>query len=466
MVSNLTYGAGYPLDDAWIHQTYARNLAAGEGWSFIAGQISGGSTAPLWSILLAIGYYLRMPPYAWTLFLGWLSLWCMAVVGTVAFQQISTARILSPIWAGILITLEWHLVWASASGMETSLFALLCLLVIAWLVCGWGRWIALGALIGLSVWIRPDGITLIGPALWVLFLRKIAMRDRLWGFAGLASGFFLLFLPYLFFNLIVAGEWWPNTFFAKQAEYAIALNAPFWKRLLEQSLLPMVGVGVLLLPGFASKFMREIHSSRWASLAAPLWAMGFILLYVLRLPVTYQHGRYIIPMMPVFFLWGIAGMVEWLRLDSPVLWRRVLSRAWQMSAGIILLAFWILGARSYGRDVAFIQSEMVKTAHWVAQSTEKDAIIAAHDIGALGYFSNRQILDLAGLVSPEVIPFIRNENILREYLYQRSADYLVTFPGWYPSLVQYGELIYTTGEKIAPELGGENMAVYRWLTKP
>jgi hypothetical protein len=35
-------------------------------------------------------------------------------------------------------------------------------------------------------------------------------------------------------------------------------------------------------------------------------------------------------------------------------------------------------------DVAVIESEMVNTAKWVAESTEPDALVAAHDIGALG----------------------------------------------------------------------------------
>ncbi len=37
---------GYPLDDAWIHQTYARNLARTGQWAFVPGQVSSASTAP------------------------------------------------------------------------------------------------------------------------------------------------------------------------------------------------------------------------------------------------------------------------------------------------------------------------------------------------------------------------------------------------------------------------------------
>jgi hypothetical protein len=105
---------------------------------------------------------------------------------------------------------------------------------------------------------------------------------------------------------------------------------------------------------------------------------------------------------------------------------------------------------------------MVATAHWISRNTEPSALIAAHDIGALGYFGKRRILDLAGLVSPEVIPFIRDEDRLAEWMDAEGADYLMTFPSWYPQLIKQGNPIYNTHGKYSPLQGGENMQVYRW----
>src|SRR5512138_2254022 len=48
ITSARTFRIGYPLDDAWIHQTYARNLALHGEWAFIPGRPSAGSTSPLW----------------------------------------------------------------------------------------------------------------------------------------------------------------------------------------------------------------------------------------------------------------------------------------------------------------------------------------------------------------------------------------------------------------------------------
>src|SRR5690606_36632405 len=56
---------GFPLDDAWIHQTYARNLGQHGEFAFVLGQPSAGSTAPLWTALLAVGYAARLDYCAW-----------------------------------------------------------------------------------------------------------------------------------------------------------------------------------------------------------------------------------------------------------------------------------------------------------------------------------------------------------------------------------------------------------------
>jgi hypothetical protein len=108
---------------------------------------------------------------------------------------------------------------------------------------------------------------------------------------------------------------------------------------------------------------------------------------------------------------------------------------------------------------------MVATARWVDANLPPDAVIAAHDIGALGYFDHHPLIDLAGLVSPEVIPFIRDEARLAAFLDRRHANYLIAFPAFYPVLSRASEPVFTTGGAFAPALGEKNMTVYLW-SKP
>ena len=57
MASWQTYRLGFPLDDAWIHCTIARNLAEGHGWSYNPGVPVQNSSGPLWTALVALGVF-------------------------------------------------------------------------------------------------------------------------------------------------------------------------------------------------------------------------------------------------------------------------------------------------------------------------------------------------------------------------------------------------------------------------
>jgi hypothetical protein len=460
-------GPGFPLDDAWIHQTYARNLATHFEWAFIPGSPSAGATSLLWVLLLAPGYWLGLAPYAWTFVLGALLLLLTALVGWRAAQRLIPGDDRASLWIAAALTLEWHLVWAAGSGMETLLFAWLATLVLARILTLLNEappafWWQSGLLAGLACLARPDGLTLLGPLALAALIYQPTWRARFRALLQSLLGFALFFIPYLLFNYALSGHAWPNTFYAKQAEYAELMRQPFLQRLADLIGLPLVGVGVLLLPGFLWVFYRALRERRWNILLVAAWILGFIAIYALRLPVTFQHARYLIPVIPIYLILGGAGTFHWLRSAPGKGGARILSRAWLLAAAVVLLVFWGLGARAYRQDVAFINSEMVATARWVASNTPTDALIAAHDIGALGYFSERPLVDLAGLVSPEVIPFIRDESRLAAHLDEQKADFLVTFPGWYPELSSDAELVFQTSGLVSPELGGENMAVYRW----
>jgi hypothetical protein len=461
LVSALYYRTGFPLDDAWIHQTYARNLALHGEWAYNLGKLSGGSTAPLWSALLAIGFLLKLSPFVWTFLLGAIALWGISMLGeNTVRRQVPTYHPRFP-WVGVGLTFEWHLVWSAASGMETLLYSLLATSVLVLIISGSRKYFSMGLLIGLSVWARPDGITLLGPAILVILLCQPSWRTRLRKLVNFGLGFGSPFALYLLFNLIVSGHPWPNTFYAKQAEYAVYLKVPFLERLGAEGLQPLIGAGLILLPGVILILISAVRRRNWGILTAAAWLVGFLMLYAWRLPVTYQHGRYVIPAMPIFFLLGMAGLVENVLKSGPIN-RRVIQTFWRMTALVVLVAFWGRGAFAYAQDVAVIESEMVDTAKWVSINIPSGSLVAAHDIGALGYFGKHDLVDLAGLISPEVIPFLRDEKMITNYLNGLGAGYLVAFPDWYPSLTVHLSPLFTTGAPYAPAFGEENMAVYRW----
>lgn len=451
---------GFPLDDSWIHLTFARNLAEYGQWAFRPGTTSSGSTSPLWSALLAVGFWLRLAPYAWTYFLGLLVLWMLGVVSeTAARRLLPTYRPGIP-WIGLFMIAEWHNLWAAMSGMETLLHSLIATIVLAALMTNSRRFLALGLLTGLSVWVRPDGLTLLGPVILTILLTGRNWPARLRALMQYLIGFGVLFLFYLLFNLLIGGAPMPNTFYAKQAEYVAWQGLPFSTRLGRLLLQLLVGPSVLLAPAVILWAARSLRGRAWGSLAALTWAIGYLLLYISRLPV-YQHGRYLMPAMPILFLVGLLAVMEFSasRTFDRTHWR--LAALWNTSLAAVSILFIVLGARSYATDVALIEGQMVETARWAKANLPPDALLAVHDIGALGYFDNHTLIDLAGLVSPEVIPFIRDEARLAAHLDADGADYLIVFPDFYEQLPDGRQVIFTATD-ISGQTDGINMTIYRW----
>jgi hypothetical protein len=458
---------GFPLDDAWIHQTYARNLIRSGEWAFLPGRPSGGSTSPLWSLLLSVGYFFTQAvPYAWVYLLGGLCLFGLAIGGEAIFRQV-LGEAKFP-WVALFLAAEWHLVWAASSGMETALMGAVILGVFWLMGSNHPRWCWIGLAIGMSVWVRPDGLTLLGPALLLLGMRidtvdlRVSWKERMRAFLFLAGGFLLVFLPYLFFNVRMEGSIWPNTFYAKQAEYAVLQEQSIWLRLASEYSLVLIGGGMILLPGFIFQAVSAVRKKDWTQIGMILWFLGYVGIYAWKLPVTYQHGRYIMPAMPVYFVCGLIGMAELLDRLRRIRRGRLIRRVWSLSLVGVCMGFYGIGAMQYAQDVAIIETEMVPAAQWVAANTNPDDLIAVHDIGAMGYYGKRNLIDLAGLASPEVIPIIRDEKELARYLDQKDVRYLVTFPDWYQSLGKDKAIVYQTQGKFSTAAGGANMVVYRW----
>ncbi|MCC6299744.1 MAG: hypothetical protein IT314_10630 [Anaerolineales bacterium] len=459
LMSAAVFHIGFPLDDTWIHLTYARNFAEHGEWAFRLGEESAGSTSPLWTFLLSIGFFLRLAPYVWTFFLGWLVLTALGVFAENAARKL-VVLYTSPIpWVGLFFVLAWHLTWSAVSGMETLLHGLILFVVLVELIKGSRRYLALGALAGLSVWVRPDGMTLLGPIMFTALLTENSWSARGSAMFKVVMGFGALFLFYLLFNLALSGNPLPNTFYAKQAEYRESwLSETIVERSVEYLLPILASPFLALLPGAVTFLKKAISARNWGVVAGAIWFIGYIAIYFARLP-AYQHGRYIVPALPILYFWGMAGFVEFIgnaksNVRLMLLWKSILVA--------LCIAFGFVGAQQYARDVYFIESEMVATAKWVRQNLPQDSLLAVHDIGAVGYFTNNPLLDLAGLINPEVVPFIRDEARLADYLDARSADYLITLPSFYPSLTSGKEAVFVAGAEENPVAESERMVVYRW----
>ncbi len=101
---------------------------------------------------------------------------------------------------------------------------------------------------------------------------------------------------------------------------------------------------------------------------------------------------------------------------------------------VVLFAVFIfgLGLSAYVQDVAIINQEMVATALWIKDNLPPDELVATHDIGAIGYFTDRPILDIAGLVDPEAIALVGQPDAMWAFMQARDVRYLMALDNQVP----------------------------------
>ena len=468
---------GVPLDDAWIHFQFARNLARGDGLSFNPGEPTSGSTAPLWTLLLTAVYFVGGRfPLAGQLLSG--ASFLAALAATYALTGRLTHERGAAWLAGAVVALNGRMVWAGLSALETCLFAALSLLAIsAHLHDREARRYRLGtaALFGLAALARPEGYLLFVVAMIDFGVqvckpaskqtqRRLPLASCVLHLALPVLLFAAVVLPYLVFSLHTSGHLLPNTYHAK-AVTSFSLDLDFlsvaaqYLILDNPLLLPfyVLGIGVLL---------------RRAPLLS-LWSVGLPLAYAFLHAPLYQHGRYLMPLIPVNAAIAVAGLLEARRLARRRGWCTRETRFCGKNLVSVLLILagsgWRLPtmARHYSLNVAEINRMHVALGHWAVEHTPPDAVLALNDIGAITYISERPVVDLAGLITPEIVPLLRNPNrdvLLADFLVERGVDYAIIFPNWFPGLAARDDVLEEV-QRVTLEqrtiAGGETMVVYR-----
>jgi arabinofuranosyltransferase len=451
-VASKTTSPGFPLDDAWIHLQFARNVADGHGFSFNPGVPSSGSTAPLWTLLLAGLLAVGVPPLAAAQCLGVALTWATVILAT-EFTRLTTGSRGAGFFAGACVAVSGRVVWASVSGMEGPLFAFLTLATLTAYLFALadvrrtrGLW---GLLAGLAGTARPEAFVifplLVAHWVWKGEIRRQHLRTL----ARPIAMFLAVAIAYVAVNYHAGGHPLPMTFYAKTDDQGVwhALVGLDVGALRSIGTAPLVSLNKMLLfyvnhssVLFAALIvgllaLTDVFSQprlrAGAGMAAGVWLLTPLLKGLFApTPTILQHeGRYITHLTVLFLVAAATGLFVLHR------WSK---RRWVIPA-IALVAFVRLAAQDMrdaevnGRWVKNINDLQVATADWIRTHTADDAVVATNDIGAIGYFSRRSIIDTEGLVTPEAIAFKRQNN-LAGLLEKSRPDLLVIFPERYPDV--------------------------------
>ncbi|MBN1884970.1 MAG: glycosyltransferase family 39 protein [Candidatus Krumholzibacteriota bacterium] len=433
MVASL---GGVLVDDTYIHLVYARNLAEAGELSFNRGEPSYGATSPLWVALLAIAHAAGGNDLLWCRVLS--IVFGLLSVGLVwsTVRRLSNVPAAAAAAAAVVAADAWLVRW-SAVGMETSFAVFMTLLFLRGsidLLCTNRQSMLLGFILFLAVLARPETI-LLAPLAVVAFAFERGPRGPRWLWLAV---FAVLYGAWLILIRAHTGTFLPLTAGAKQGRPVVSA-ALFGRMLVPVKILGATGaIAWLVFFAAAAAGIRRGRSIDALFLPAGKRGRGAVVLmlfWVVALPAVYVlfdfHilSRYLLPVAPVVAILAATGASR-LFAGIPASTARLVGGALVLAAvaqGIVFHVAVVAGpTRAFSRG---LEETIAGAGRWLAANSPPGAVVAAPDIGAVGWYSGRYILDLGGLVSPEINRMRRRidvERIVEEGLYlDLGCDYLL-----------------------------------------
>jgi hypothetical protein len=448
------------IDDAFITFRYARNIVHGVGFVYNPGEGVLGTTTPLYTLWMAIlALVTRSENYP-----------CLALV-TNALADAANVYLLyhlgrrlsnSPLvgWAAALL---WAIspmsVTFAIGGMETSVYILLML---ATFTAHLERRTFLTAILaGLALLTRPDAALMV----MLIFISEVKTRitnpDSLRSvLRGLRFTFYQS-LPWILVLLAILAPWMafatdyfgsplPQSVFAKSIAYRLPAEAGL-VRLLQHLSVPFfesdifdTGGLIRMIIYLALYLVATLAALRREPRSLPFFAYPLLYAAVFALANPLIFRWYLAPPLPGYMLGILLGIYQISNVKS--LTSELSFEIRHLIVGLVAVIYvatslnaWTLKP-DHGPDrpaprMAYIQLELLyhQVAADLRPQVRTDTVIAAGDIGALGYDTNARILDTLGLISPQTLRYypldpnlhVINYAISPQLILDQRPDWLV-----------------------------------------
>ncbi len=403
------------LEDAYITFRYARNLSQGNGFVYNVGERVLGTTSHIQTLLLA-GLGSVFGPECIPLVASVVMPIFGIAAGILAFLA---ARRLgaSPLGAGIgllLFYLHPLVMRTSLGGMETPLVLFLMGLSLYFLAQR--RAVPATVAIAFLALCRVDGLLWGGLAVSVTLLSDYRKPLRqAFGFGAVAA-------PWLLFSWLYFGSLMPNSMLAKGVvrpgrEHLLMERLHFSR--LSHFYLSGVTLGMddwlvaASLCLIALGVLAALRTRRRELLLLPAFlAVYTVVMYLGRAPMFHW---YLAPMLlcSLFLIGiGVGHMVGWALSGQRRPALRIGALACLLALAGAALPRIVDEARALPRRAERakrVQENEVGLRRtvglWLREHTPGDASVAMEGIGYQGYYSERRVIDMAGLVTPSVIEF-------------------------------------------------------------
>jgi hypothetical protein len=214
--------------------------------------------------------------------------------------------------------------------------------------------------------------------------RAAVVNLAVWGiiFAALYGSYFLWRVTYY-------DEWLPNTYYAKVGSTNAILDR---------------GIEYVQSWGLRYHVLGAVTGSLFLLLldrikADVIYVLGLTAALLAAIAIeggdAFPHGRFVVPLLPLLYLAGVAGYAHMLkRLSLGKM------QAAAVAGVALVLAGLALTASSQDTSIPAERANMEERqllGRWLSEYVPEDYTIAAYAVGALGYHAEQDVLDLLGV---------------------------------------------------------------------
>jgi len=456
-------GFGFSSDAAWTRAVFARNLASGHQLSFTPGTPVPGVAAPAWVGLLAAGGSAA----GFLLAAKVLGVLCLILTAFLVWRI--TLDLLGD-WrfaflAGMLVAASPRLMAGALAGTEGPLAGLAIAAVVYWQGIGWEgmrrQRVVAGVAAGVAALSRPE-LVLVLPLMvldrWLVAIWHSQPGRRLvHAFTRslpepIIGG--LVLAPYLLYNWRAGGPLWQQPELPLRPEPGLEWVLAAVQALWASNPLVLAAAALGLPAAALAAARRGARHPSFLVLLTPLLflsAPGFIW----REGNPGNAGYAATYLAPLVIVLGAAGLFLLYRAlgQGAARSRRPALRV-GFGMGIALVVFGLAALAWFTHTAAWFEHGfLVKKVselngfigRWAADHTAPDASIASREIGAIGFFSRRRMVDLGGTLDRKGLNYLRRpgafDSKVLAFLQEEKPSYLAIRPLEVPDLSQRIDLL-------------------------
>jgi len=402
----------FQLDDALIYLRYIRNLFDGQGLVYNPGTNLNGLTSPLYTYLMIMGSMILRDLQLTSIVISAVFMVGACLVGGRLFSRSNFEAIFTASVIGA-IAYFYH-----TFGMETPIFLFLIGLSL-YLYKKESPWFIIS--LALLLITRSEGVFL-GAVIAVDYLVR---HRRLPDYRYLVAATLIVAGPFVF-SYFYYGSLLPATGGAKIGQGQSGLWGAGWSFLDVGYFIPAFLKGSALAAGIffglaLYGFYTEIRN-RIVIIAGVFLALLAAFYIGLNIP---NYHWYYAPF--VYFMVIFASRGLWRLFELALGWRLPLRVALVF---VVSTGFGYSLTKSVSLEERGANQGYVMMGNWLNENTPADSSVAMVEIGTVGWYSEREIIDILGLVSDYNAQYLANRQFMH-WLLHYQPDYIIRHdPVW------------------------------------